>query len=256
MSEDARDFKLLVMTDSRKIRCNFENVKSISDLSEKLAKKLGRSRVSSFEFFDPAFEEFCSAVHISDVPSKCKLRIVEDALPTKNTTSAPPPTPPPRPIPLRPQESKKKKRASMYKAALNSEGTAAEELFHALDNDDQDTALKIIRSGGAKGALHEDGDTVLIWATILDNLEVVKAVLKDDSSTLNEQSSNGNTALMWATEMEHGEIARFLISKGASTEFKNHDGMNAIAIAKSMGHRELETVLSGPISISSEVSGL
>ena len=52
---------------------------------------------------------------------------------------------------------------------------------------------------------------------------------------------------MWATEMKHPEIAKFLISKGASTDFKNHDGMNAISIAKSMGHTQFKTVLSGVV---------
>ena len=250
MSEKSRDFKLLVMTDGKKIRCNFDNVTSIVDLNSKVAEKLGRARVSSLEFFDPTFAEWASAVHISDVPSKCKVRIMNQ----KTEIFSAPPTPPP-PM-LRPSISKKKKRDSMYKACKDASGSAAEELFHALDNDDEETALKIIRSGHAKGAVHSDGDTVLIWATIMDNLKIVKAVLKDDPRTLNEQSSNGNTALMWATEMQHPNIAKFLIEKGASTEFKNHEGMNAITIAKSMGHKELETVLSGPISITSEVSGL
>ena len=51
-------------------------------------------------------------------------------------------------------------------------------------------------------------------------------------------------------------MAKFLVSKGASTDFKNHDGMNAISIAKSMGHTQLESVLSGVVALSSEVSGL
>ena len=252
MSEKARDFKFLVMVNEKKIRCNVENVNSMNDLYNKVAKKLARSRVSSLEFFDPTFEEWASAVHISDVPDKCKVRITET-----ETFKAPLTPPPPISMPtLRPQNSKKKKRDSMYKACQNAPGDAAERLFHALDNDDEETAMKIIRAGHAKGAVADDGDTVLIWATIMDNLKMVKAILKEDPKMLNEQSSNGNTALMWATEMHHPEIAKFLIEKGASTDFKNHEGMNAISIAKSMGNTQLESVLSGVVSISSEVSGL
>ena len=253
MSEKARDFKLLVMMGDKKIRCNFENVNSMRDLNSKVARKLGRSRVSSLEFFDPTFEEWASAVHIADVPDKCKVRITE----TEATYKAPPTPPPPISMPvLRPEISKKKKRDSMYKACVEAAGDAGERLFHALDEGDEETAMKIIRAGHAKGAVADDGDTVLIWATIMDNLPMVKAILKEDPKSLNEQSSNGNTALMWATEMKHPEIAKFLISKGASTDFKNHDGMNAISIAKSMGHTQLESVLSGVVAISSEVSGL
>lgn len=250
MSDDEgpRDFKLLVMSGSKKIRCNLDDVTSMYDLNSKLGEKLGRRRVSSLEFYDNEFEEWASAVHISDVPSKCKVRIIENELKS--------PVPPQTPIPLKPKISKKMKRDSMYKAAKESEGTDAEELFHAMDNNDHETALKLIRAGKAKGVIHEDGDTVLIWATILDNIEIVKAVTEYDPKSLDEQSSNGNTALMWATELEHADIAKFLMEKGASTDFKNHDGMNAIAIAKSMGHSELESVLSGPFRISKEVSGL
>ena len=181
MSEKARDFKLLVMMGDKKIRCNFENVNSMRDLNSKVARKLGRSRVSSLEFFDPTFEEWASAVHIADVPDKCKVRITE----TEPTYKAPPTPLHPYQCPCCVLKFRRKKRDSMYKAHVEA-GRRMERLFHALDEGDEETAMKIIRAGHAKGAVADDGDTVLIWATIMDNLPMVKAILKEDPKSLNE----------------------------------------------------------------------
>ena len=146
-------------------------------------------------------------VHIADVPDKCKVRITET-----ETFKAPLTPPPPISMPmLRPQISKKKKRDSMYKACQNAPGDAAERLFHALDNDDEETAMKIIRAGHAKGAVADDGDTVLIWATIMDNLPMVKAILMHIPNA--ELVTVTAMALMWATEMKHPDIAKFLFQK-------------------------------------------
>lgn len=158
------------------------------------------------------------------------MRIVADG---NDESPQMPPSTPSTPMPRVPSPRGRKK------------SDVANDIFAALDNDDMGSTFRIIDSGGASGIVHEDGDTPLIWAVMMEKFDVVKALVERDPLSLNARSKNGNTALMWATELGLEEIASYLMKKGASQRFKNHEGKNALKIAKSMGSTRFVSILSG-----------
>lgn len=62
---------------------------------------------------------------------------------------------------------------------------------------------------------YENGSTLLIQATILNNLEMVQNLRQLLNTDVNEVDKDGKTALIYATIYRRAGIARYLISEGA-----------------------------------------
>lgn len=63
------------------------------------------------------------------------------------------------------------------------------------------------------------------------------------SDHVNQQDDSGTSLLMYAASRGHVEICRILLEAGADPLLKNRQGQDALALARSAGHRALETML-------------
>eukprot|EP00940_MAST-03C_sp_MAST-3C-sp2_P001615 g1615.t1 len=265
-----RDLKLLVDDNGKKIICHVKDVTSVPALREKIAQKLGRRRINSIEYFDKDFEEWAHVSTLDDFPDKAKVRISKVAkspdTASKNISSLMndgdgdtddafgastplPPTPPP----IIPPKLTLNRKGTVEASAKNPKHQL---FFHSLDEDDIDTALALIREGSVVNAVHEDGDTALIWATIMGLEKVVQAILDADPTSIDQTSPNGNTALMWAIQMNHDNLVRLLHKRGAKKDSINSNGLNAIELAQSRNRKDFARALSAPVNFTSEVSGI
>lgn len=63
------------------------------------------------------------------------------------------------------------------------------------------------------------------------------------SDHVNQQDDSGTSLLMYAASRGHVEICRILLEAGADPLLKNRQGQDALALARSAGHRAVETML-------------
>jgi ankyrin repeat protein len=75
---------------------------------------------------------------------------------------------------------------------------------------------------------HED--TMLIFASKIGSLEVVKFLVKNGANC-NITNKNGDTALMCASKIGSLDIVKFLFEKGADIKIKNENGDTALTLA-------------------------
>jgi len=104
-------------------------------------------------------------------------------------------------------------------------------LFNCVKNSDILCLREALRRG-VNPNIHnnDDGYTLLIQATYVGCLEIVKELIKYRANP-NLQDENGYTALLYATENEDLEIVKELLKAGANPNFQNEDGDTALHFA-------------------------
>lgn len=77
----------------------------------------------------------------------------------------------------------------------------------------------------------KDGWTALFWAA-WSGMPLVCGELIKDGNNINDVDRLGNTPLMLATRRGNDNIVQLLLDKGADPTIKNHEGLDASAIAQ------------------------
>ncbi len=67
---------------------------------------------------------------------------------------------------------------------------------------------------------------------------------------VNRQDDSGTSLLMYAASRGHAEICQILLEAGADPVLKNHQGQNALSLARAAGHDAAEAVLLAAITAS------
>ena len=96
-------------------------------------------------------------------------------------------------------------------------------------------ALQMVQALLDAGVLPDtrnDYSNALIQATYRENLDLVRLLLAQRGTKLDETDVDGFTALMWAVKHGSSELIDLLLRAGASTSFTNKRGETAATIAQ------------------------
>ena len=75
---------------------------------------------------------------------------------------------------------------------------------------------RLLKAGVSADTLSTpEGETILMTASRVGNIEAVKALLDQGANPNAKESFKGQTALMWAASEGHADIIKLLLAKGA-----------------------------------------
>ena len=100
--------------------------------------------------------------------------------------------------------------------------------------------FELLAQHGAK-LVNENGSNILMTAASYNNIGIVKHLIENGYSGVNDQNYNGLTALMVATR--HMDILEYLLSHGADKTIRNNEGKTAYDYAIERGHYESAELL-------------
>lgn len=87
-----------------------------------------------------------------------------------------------------------------------------------------------------------NGETALILATMINNIEITKSLLQADAQ-VNFQTVTGDTALIQAVENNNKEIVQMLLDCGADINLQDIAGRTALTIAKERNRRDIVNLM-------------
>lgn len=89
----------------------------------------------------------------------------------------------------------------------------------------------------------QKGFTPLIFSTYMDNPAIAEALI-EAGAEVDQRGSAGYTALMGVCFKGNVELAKLLLEKGADPSLKNDEGMTAMDFAKKYNQQEIVELLS------------
>ena len=89
-----------------------------------------------------------------------------------------------------------------------------------------------------------DGKSALIWASINDQIAVMEYLLKHGADVNATTKYHNETALMYATVKGHVRAVNLLLENNADTKMKNKEGKTALDMAKQFNRKELALMIS------------
>lgn len=116
------------------------------------------------------------------------------------------------------------------------------ELVQAVEDEDTEKALSLIRRGANVNMVDRNGMTPLYKATIQNNIRLVEALL---GANADPNTTRGNFSVLYqAVARGHVEIAKMLIDKGADVNKKNGYNHNTVLhVAAADGRLEMTNML-------------
>lgn len=109
--------------------------------------------------------------------------------------------------------------------AMDSKGANA--LHYLARRQDLPSITYLINKGAQTDLVDKDGNTPLMNACYGTNLDIVKALYKDQS-LVNKINKKGDTALQIALQRSNNEVVAFLLAEGATINAVNNKGENLI----------------------------
>ena len=106
-------------------------------------------------------------------------------------------------------------------------------MFDAIRNGDTVRVQGLLKSGADPNQRHENGGTILMYATAFSSVECVR-VLLEGGAEVNGTGKNGATALMWGTR--DSAMVRLLLERGAEVNAKTKNGITALVTAARNGN--------------------
>jgi ankyrin repeat protein len=116
------------------------------------------------------------------------------------------------------------------------------ELFRAVYEGDEDTVLRLLRTGASPEAVDAEGQTVLYLAAVSDAPTVVRLLLAAGADP-DRLSSGADAPLCGATCGGHTAVVRALLSAGATPDLEEEYGFRALTWAVQRGHAEIVRAL-------------
>ena len=89
-------------------------------------------------------------------------------------------------------------------------------IFTAIEDDDLPRLCGLLAQGADVNVQNSDGNTPLILAAWLGNMESARLLL-DNGAAVAMVNHGGDDALAWAAEYGHGEMVELLLAAGANT---------------------------------------
>lgn len=105
------------------------------------------------------------------------------------------------------------------------------EIINAINYDEFQVIKKYINKNGINGTYRLNKKTILMYASELNNPDIVKYLIKNKDISLNLQDKQGNTALMYAAKAGNPEIVNILLKAGANPKILNNNNESALILA-------------------------
>ncbi|MEP6951866.1 MAG: ankyrin repeat domain-containing protein, partial [Ginsengibacter sp.] len=121
---------------------------------------------------------------------------------------------------------------------INAHPWAFTPLMYATRSANWPCVFSLLNNGADPNIPDEINMPPVLWAAELNNIEVVKAMLKRTKDINTVDSLAGMTPLMWATYNEHDnpQIIQALLDKGARVNIKAKNGSTALSWAMKKGN--------------------
>ena len=94
------------------------------------------------------------------------------------------------------------------------EGMTNTQLVHAIYLHEYDKVIALIKKGKTKAFLNNKSNELMMAAEI-GNIDILAALLEENSGDINVQNNHGLTALMIAAMMGNKETVELLLDRGA-----------------------------------------
>jgi ankyrin repeat protein len=109
---------------------------------------------------------------------------------------------------------------------------------------DSNVVKYLVSRGADPNEVDDDRISVLQWATLTNQVEVLDSLLARGAK-VNHVDSYGMTPLLYAASIDFGdtEIMRMLIAAGADLNVKNKQGQTAVELARTYRHQSMAEVL-------------
>lgn len=119
-----------------------------------------------------------------------------------------------------------------------------QKLISAIEKDDVDAVLDVLRAGGDPNSRDKFGSTPLMRASHRGNLQAVKILLENQADK-DLQDDAGFYALHYAAQGQFPEIVKLLLDNGASVDLQDKHGNTALArsLATSQGNGDVIKLL-------------
>lgn len=133
--------------------------------------------------------------------------------------------------------------SSDHKVTLPSPPLSATQknLFALMESQRWSEILDYLAKGGDPHLRDENGKSLLDWAAMYGQIEVMKELLRRGAD-VNSQDNEGKTPLMSASSQNHLDAVKLLVESGAALEIKNDVGQTALLVAVENSHEDLVSV--------------
>jgi len=105
-------------------------------------------------------------------------------------------------------------------------------LFGCIESGDSDALRSVIIQGRSLEVRNRDGDTPLLYATLIGNVDAARILLEHGADVDAQNLKNGVNALQIAAFIGSEELARLLLEMDADPSIKNAYGKTALQLAE------------------------
>lgn len=131
------------------------------------------------------------------------------------------------------ESTKQVKQLSQDKKLLQLKDSVGHDaLYHAVSINNLEIVKSLLKAGASTKELYNDKqESLLFEASRLGSVEVVSTLLKANPELLTSKNSDGETVLFEAARSSQNELAQYYVKKGLKTSDKNKSGKRAIDYA-------------------------
>src|SRR4030095_7593999 len=108
----------------------------------------------------------------------------------------------------------------------------------ACTNGSAPMARMLLNAGASANATQSIGETALMTASRVGNVDVVKELLAHGANVNAVHRGSGQTAIMWAAAEEHPEGVRALVEQGADVRARSTGGFTPLSFAARQGNEQ------------------